>query len=72
VLFEGINPCQRCVVPRNSITGGSNFQKCVVTRRREYRPGQLQLVLIILQVGVNMRVPESQAGRFYDRGCAQV
>jgi len=36
-----------------------------VTRRREtYRPGQLQLVLIIL-LSVNMRVPESQAGRFY-------
>jgi uncharacterized protein YcbX len=41
VLFEGINPCQRCVVPtRNSITGVTcaNFQKIFVTKRKESLP----------------------------------
>ena len=41
VVFEGINPCQRCVVPtRDTKTGEatSNFQKIFVNKRKETLP----------------------------------
>jgi uncharacterized protein len=41
VIVEGINPCQRCVVPtRDSLTGESypNFQKIFLKKRQETLP----------------------------------
>src|SRR5262249_25513767 len=41
VLFEGINPCQRCVVPsRDPYTGGifPHFQEIFARKRREFLP----------------------------------
>lgn len=73
VLFEGINPCQRCVVPtRNSITGEAtaNFQKIFVTRRRETLPPWTTSARFnhFYRLSVNMRVPESQAGKVLRHG----
>lgn len=45
VEFDGINPCQRCVVPtRNSIDGTtySNFQKIFANKRQETLPDWLE------------------------------
>ncbi len=73
VLFEGINPCQRCVVPtRNSITGEAtaNFQKIFVTRRRETLPPWTTSARFnhFYRLSVNMRVPESEAGKVLRHG----
>jgi uncharacterized protein YcbX len=68
VLFEGINPCQRCVVPtRDSMTGEmtANFQKIFVTRRKESLPSWVNKSRFnhFFRLSVNTRVPESEAGK---------
>lgn len=73
VLFEGINPCQRCVVPtRNSTTGVTyaNFQKIFVTKRKESLPPWVASTRFnhFFRLGVNTCVPESQAGKVLSIG----
>lgn len=68
VLLEGINPCQRCVVPtRDSQTGEvtANFQKIFVQRRRETLPSWVTLSRFnhFYKLSVNTTVPESEAGK---------
>ncbi len=68
VLFEGINPCQRCVVPtRGSMTGDAypDFQKIFVAKRRESLPPWATLARFnhFFRLSVNTRVPESEVGK---------
>lgn len=73
VLFEGINPCQRCVVPtRDSLTGEvyPSFQKTFIEKRKETLP--LGVVSSrfnhFYRLSVNTRIPESEAGRILNIG----
>jgi uncharacterized protein len=46
VIFEGINPCQRCVVlTRDSLTGKAypHFQKIFTTKRQESLPNWVKI-----------------------------
>ena len=66
VLFEGINPCQRCVVPtRNSKTAEvtANFQKIFVAKRKETLPpwANMNSFNHFFRLSVNTKVP-SEAG----------
>lgn len=68
VLLEGINPCQRCVVPtRDSQTGEvtANFQKTFIQRRRETLPSWVTLSRFnhFYRLSVNTNVPESETGK---------
>jgi uncharacterized protein YcbX len=73
VLFEGINPCQRCIVPtRDSKTGKAtaNFQKIFVTKRKNSlppwtTPGQFNH---FYRVSVNTNLPISEAGKVLRKG----
>lgn len=67
VIFEGINPCQRCVVPtRNSLTGKSytNFQKVFSEKRRETLPiwANTSRFNHFYRLSVNTIIPASEAG----------
>lgn len=68
VLFEGINPCQRCVVPtRESMTGVAypNFQKIFVVKRRESLPSWATSARFnhFFRLSVNTSIPESETGK---------
>jgi uncharacterized protein YcbX len=66
VQFEGINPCQRCVVPTRD-TGNTetypHFQKIFVTKRRQTLPvwATLSRFNHFYKLAVNTRIPESEA-----------
>lgn len=64
VLFEGVNPCQRCVVPtRNPFTAAAypNFQKIFGAKRREsLPPWAASRFNHFFKLAVNTRVPESE------------
>ena len=73
VLFEGINPCQRCIVPtRNSQTGASypNFQKLFSQKREETLPAWVNLSRFnhFYRLSVNTKVPASEAGKIVHIG----
>lgn len=68
VIFEGINPCQRCIVPtRNSLTGESyaNFQKIFSEKRRETLPNWANSSRFnhFYRLSVNTKIPASEAGK---------
>ncbi|MBR8833040.1 MAG: MOSC N-terminal beta barrel domain-containing protein [Stigonema ocellatum SAG 48.90 = DSM 106950] len=68
VLFEGIYPCQRCIVPsRNSRTGEvyPQFQKIVMAKREELLPSWTTPSRFnhFYRLAVNTNVPESEAGK---------
>jgi hypothetical protein len=68
VLFEGMNPCQRCVVPtRDTKTArvSANFQKIFATKRRETLPHWATLARFnhFYRLSVNTKVPQSEAGK---------
>lgn len=68
VLFEGINPCQRCIVPtRNSQTGESypNFQKVFSQKRQETLPSWVKLSRFnhFYRLSVNTKITASEAGK---------
>jgi uncharacterized protein len=68
VLFEGINPCQRCVVPtRDTKTGEAtvNFQKIFINKRRETLPIWTVASRFnhFYRLSVNTNVPASEAGK---------
>lgn len=73
VLFEGVNPCQRCVVPsRDSQTGKvtTQFQKIFVTRRKESLPTWTTQTRFnhFYKVTVNTNIPASEAGKILHQG----
>ena len=73
IRFEGINPCQRCVVPtRDSLTGEASpeFQKIFVTKRQESLPSGIAASCFnhFYRLSVNTRIPESQADKILQVG----
>ncbi len=68
VLLEGINPCQRCVVPtRDSQTGKitPHFQKEFIAKRRETLPSWTVASRFnhFYRLSVNTNVPATEAGK---------
>lgn len=68
VIFHGINPCQRCIVPtRNPFTGKSytNFQKVFSEKRRETLPSWVNSSYFnhFYRLSINTKVPASEAGK---------
>ncbi|WP_036487981.1 MOSC domain-containing protein [Myxosarcina sp. GI1] len=68
VLFEGVNPCQRCVVPtRDTLTGKGDpqFTKKFVAKRRETLPDWANRDRFnhFYRLSVNTNVPRSQADK---------
>lgn len=73
VIFEGINPCQRCIVPtRNSLTGESypNFQKLFSEKRRETLPNWVNSSRFnhFYRLSLNTKIPASEAGKILQVG----
>lgn len=73
VLFFGVNPCQRCVVPtRNPDSGEAypNFQKIFVQKREASLPNGVVLSQFnhFYRLSVNTRLPTSQAGKILQVG----
>ncbi|MCP2729569.1 MOSC domain-containing protein [Limnofasciculus baicalensis] len=73
VVFAGVNPCQRCIVPtRDGITGESyqNFQKIFVDKRKETLPDWIVRSRFnhFYRLSVNTRVVESQEGKVLHLG----
>lgn len=73
IQFEGINPCQRCVVPtRSSITGEAytDFQKIFITQRQESLPSGVAASRFnhFYRLSVNTRIAESQADQILQVG----
>ncbi|MFB2897568.1 MOSC domain-containing protein [Aerosakkonemataceae cyanobacterium BLCC-F50] len=73
VIFEGINPCQRCIVPtRNSLTGESyaNFQKIFTEKRRETLPSWVNSSRFnhFYRLSLNTKIPASEAGKILRLG----
>lgn len=67
VIFEGINPCSRCIVPtRDAITAQAypKFQKIFVTKRKETLPDWVESSRFdhFFRLSVNTKVPASEAG----------
>jgi uncharacterized protein len=65
VLFEGVNPCQRCVVPTRGPTTGERiqgFQKTFAQRRKENLPPWANASRFdhFYRLAVNTRVPSGQ------------
>jgi len=68
VRMEGINPCQRCVVPsRDPLTGDPypNFQKIFAIRREETLPSWAARSRFnhFYRLSVNTRIPSSESGK---------
>ncbi len=68
VPFQGINPCQRCIVPtRNATTGSidSGFQKTFGERRAATLPGEVDRSRFnhFYRAAVNTRLPASAIGQ---------
>jgi uncharacterized protein len=73
VLFTGINPCQRCIVPtRDSKTGmgDSQFTKTFIAKRRETLPlwTNRDRFNHFYRLSVNTKVPTSEAGKLIQIG----
>lgn len=73
VLFTGINPCQRCIVPtRNSVTGETypQFQKIFIEKRKQTLPNWVETSRFnhYYRLSVNTRIPEHQAGKILKLG----
>ncbi len=73
VLFEGINPCQRCVVPtRNPLSGEAygQFQKIFIQKRQETLPSWVPSSRFnhFFRLAVNTRVPKSESGKILQVG----
>ena len=73
IRCDGINPCQRCIVPtRNSLTGeiSPKFQKIFVQQRRQTLPIGVTRSRFdhFYRLGINTRIPLSEVGKFLDIG----
>lgn len=67
VIFEGINPCARCIVPaRDAITAQAypKFQKTFVTKRKETLPDWVESSRFdhFYRLSVNTKIAASEAG----------
>jgi uncharacterized protein len=68
VQMEGINPCQRCVVPtRDPETGevSDHFQKIFIQKRQESLPDWVERSRFnhFYRLAINTRIPASEAGK---------
>jgi uncharacterized protein YcbX len=68
VEMEGVNPCQRCIVPtRDPETGEAydNFQQIFVQKRRETLPDWAERSRFnhFYRLAINTRIPPSEAGK---------
>lgn len=75
VLFSGINPCQRCIVPaREPLSAATypNFQKTFVTNRKQSLPAWAEPARFnhFYKLAVNTRSPEKEAGKTVQIGDA--
>ncbi|MBF2075147.1 MAG: MOSC N-terminal beta barrel domain-containing protein [Synechococcales cyanobacterium C42_A2020_086] len=73
VVFEGVNPCQRCVVlTRDAVTGEAwpNFQRQFVERRRATLPDWADQSRFnhFFRLAVNTRVPTTEGGKGLRQG----
>ncbi|ACK69484.1 MOSC domain protein beta barrel domain protein [Gloeothece citriformis PCC 7424] len=73
ILIEGVNPCQRCIVPtRNSENGEEtpDFQKLFINKRRETLPPWTAKTRFnhYYKVSINTNIPPSQAGKILHQG----
>lgn len=73
VLFEGVNPCQRCVVPsRNPDTGEviPHFQQIFMRNREASLPAWSTPSRFnhFYRLSINTRIPASQAGKMLQIG----
>jgi len=73
VVFEGINPCQRCVVPtRHPLTGEvyPNFPKVFSEKRRETLPywAKLSRFNHFYRLSINTRIPPTEGGKILQIG----
>jgi len=68
VLFWGVNPCQRCIVPTrhpDSAAAYSNFQKIFIKQRQARLPEWVNLSHFnhFYRLSVNTRLPISESGK---------
>jgi uncharacterized protein len=68
VQMEGINPCQRCVVPtRDPETGevSDRFQKIFIQKRQESLPDWVERSRFnhFYRLAINTRIPATEAGK---------
>ena len=73
VQMEGINPCQRCVVPtRDPETGevDDRFQKIFIQKRQATLPEWVERSRFnhFYRLAVNTRIPTSEAGKLLALG----
>lgn len=73
VRVEGINPCQRCIVPtRDSLTGESysNFQKIFINKRRETLPSWVAASRFnhFFKLSINTKIAASEANKKLETG----
>lgn len=73
VLIEGINPCQRCIVPaRDTKTGEAtaNFQKTFVAKRRDTLPLWTTKARFnhFYRLSVNTNIPPTEGGKLLHQG----
>lgn len=73
IRFEGVNPCQRCVVPtRNPLTGKAypDFQKIFIAKRQETLPSWVASSRFnhFYRLSVNTRISASEAGKVLQVG----
>ena len=73
VQFQGINPCQRCIVPtRDSLTGNvtAKFQQIFNQRRQQAVPVGIKLSRFnhFYRLAVNTRIPSGEANKSLNIG----
>lgn len=73
IEIQGINPCQRCIVPtRDSLTGIAtvNFQKTFITQRQAKLPPAVDVDRFnhFYRLAVNTCIPEYEAGQILSLG----
>lgn len=72
VRFEGINPCQRCIVPARDTTTGEQypkFQRTFIQKRRQMLPDWVNTSRFdhYYRLGVNTKLPGGQGGKILSR-----
>jgi uncharacterized protein len=73
VRFQGINPCQRCIVPtRDSLTGHptDRFQQRFSQRRQQTLPREVNTARFnhFYRLAINTQIPIGEAGKFLNVG----
>jgi uncharacterized protein len=73
VQFQGINPCQRCVVPtRNTLTGDvrPKFQQTFTQQRQQTLPREVNAARFnhFYRLAVNTKIPPIEADKFLNTG----